>query len=70
MARGNRIGLVSDSYFIQMDTDGTNMSFHEIHSPTPDEDLQADYPLEVERMYHMNRGFYETARFMLYNNRN
>lgn len=62
-------GIVSANYFLQMDFDGANLSFHDLNSSTPDQDIQEQHSQDVEHLSRLAKGLYETARYMLYHNR-
>ena len=61
-------GMVTKDFFVRMNDDGSNASLHDLHSDTPKENVADQHPEVFEKLFHLARGQYETARFMLYDN--
>jgi len=62
------IGLVSDSFYLEMNADGTGIELHEYYSDTPKTDVGNQYPDQKREMAQLCRGLFETSRYLMYNN--
>jgi hypothetical protein len=62
------IGGVTKDFLLQMQHDGSSPTLHDLASPTPRDDVAAQYPEEFQRLNGLTRGLHETARLMLYRN--
>ncbi|OCR24561.1 sulfatase [Pseudomonas syringae] len=62
------IGGVTKDFLLQMQHDGSSPTLHDLASPTPRDNVAAQYPEEFRRLNGLTRGLHETARLMLYRN--
>ncbi len=62
------LGLLSDKYYFQVNSDGTDKRLHSYYSNTPRDNLKDNYPKIAAEMEHLCLGIYETARYMSYHN--
>lgn len=62
------IGLLDDEFYFLIDS-ARRPRLYRYLSDNPEADVSAQFPQQRERMEHLTRGLYETARYMLYNNR-
>ncbi len=62
------IGGVTKDFLLQMQHDGSSPTLHDLASPTPRDNVAAQYPEEFRRLSGLTRGLHETARLMLYRN--
>ncbi|MBW1900974.1 MAG: sulfatase, partial [Deltaproteobacteria bacterium] len=62
------IGLVSDSFYLEMNADGTGIELHEYYSDTPKTDVGNQYPDKKREMAQLCRGLFETSKYLMYNN--
>ena len=64
------IQRVGQDHYLSMQKDGTDVKLHELWSNEPWVDVKAKYP-EITRSYSKRlKGIYETAKYMLYHNKN
>ncbi|MGQ9424790.1 LTA synthase family protein [Gilvimarinus sp. F26214L] len=62
------VGMVSKSFLLKMNYDGSEPSLHAMDSAEPSEDVSAQHPETFEYLRNLTRGTYETSRYMLYGN--
>ncbi|MDP6629252.1 MAG: LTA synthase family protein [Candidatus Marinimicrobia bacterium] len=64
------IAVVGQDHYLSMQKDGSDVKLHELWSNEPWVDVKAKYP-EITRSYSKRlKGTYETAKYMLYHNKN
>ncbi len=64
------IAVVGQDHYLSMQKDGSDVKLHELWSNEPWVDVKAKYP-EITRSYSKRlKGIYETAKYMLYHNKN
>jgi len=62
--------VVGQDHYLSMQKDGSDVKLHELWSNEPWVDVKAKYP-EITRSYSKRlKGIYETAKYMLYHNKN
>ncbi|MBF0264828.1 MAG: LTA synthase family protein [Gammaproteobacteria bacterium] len=64
-----QIGMISKDHYFKMLSNGTNMTFHDIHSNKPLEDIKKQFPEQVSLFRDLTLGYYETVQYMLYHNK-
>ena len=62
------IGLVSESFYLEMKADGSGIELHDYNSDTPEIDVGNQYPAQKRQMAQLCRGLFETSRYLMYNN--
>ena len=63
------IGMIGNKFYFQMHPDGSDKHLFLLHSPDPKQDVSKQYPKVFAKMHALLRGYYETAVYMLYNNK-
>jgi len=63
-----RIGLISDSHYFQMDEAGTNASLHDLNSKSPRRDISKQYPRMKAQLEHKLKAINTTINYMRYHN--
>jgi len=63
-------GVLDGEKYIRVYLDGSGVEFHDLKSPHPGKDIKHDYPKEVDMFNNMANGIFETAKYMLYHNKN
>ncbi len=63
------IGMVCGDYYFMMDYGLNDGSLHRIDSPTPMEDLSAQFPQMSAKMRTLTESYYKTGEYMLYHNK-
>ena len=64
------IAVVGQDHYLSMQKDGSDVKLHELWSNEPWVDVKAKYP-KITRSYSKRlKGIYETAKYMLYHNKN
>jgi len=63
-----RIGLISDKHYYQMDEAGTNSSLHDLDSTSPRKDISKQYPAIQSQMDNLLRAINTTVNYMRYHN--
>ncbi|MFQ6612930.1 MAG: LTA synthase family protein [Fidelibacterota bacterium] len=64
-----RVGAIGNNFYLTMYHDGSDLRLHDLSSDTPLTDIQKDRPAETKIYEQMARGLYETAKYMLYHNK-
>ncbi len=64
-----RVGMVGNDYYFEMYADGSHRTLHKLASAAPRDDVSKQFPDVAAKMYDMTRGYYETAKYMLYHNK-
>jgi len=62
------IGAVTRDFLVQMQHDGSSPTLHDLHSPTPRDNVAAQHPQEFQRLLALSRGLHEAARLQMYRN--
>ena len=62
------IGAVTRDFLVQMQHDGSSPTLHDLHSPTPRDNVAEQHPQEFQRLLALSRGLHETARLQMYRN--
>ncbi len=62
------IGAVTSDFLLQMQHDGSSPTLHNLHSPTPRDNVAADHPQEFQRLLALSRGLHEASRLQMYRN--
>ena len=62
------IGAVTRDFLLQMQHDGSSPTLHNLHSPTPRDNVAADHPQEFQRLLALSRGLHEASRLQMYRN--
>lgn len=62
------IGAVTRDFLVQMQHDGSSPTLHDLHSPTPRDNVAEQYPQEFQRLLALSRGLHEAARLQMYRN--
>ncbi len=63
-----RIGLINDKHYFQMDERGTNASLHDLNSNSARTDISAQFPTERKNMEQLLRAINTTVNYMRYHN--
>ncbi len=63
------VGMITKNFAVRMLDDGSSLSLHELHSATPEQDVQAKHPEKFKRLSELLMGFYETSKFQFHHNR-
>ncbi len=63
-------GVLDIDYYLRIFLNGTGMEFHDLNSPDPAEDILSGNEEMVKNYERMTLGILETAKYMLYHNRN
>jgi len=63
------LGAITADRLVQMEHDGSNVTFHDIESATPMTDIGDLEPDARDRLARLARGLYETSRLQAYRNR-
>ena len=63
------IGMIGNKFYFQMHTDGSDQHLYLLHSPDPKQYVDKQYPDVFAKMHTLLRGYYESAVYMLYNNK-
>ncbi len=66
-----QLGLIGDGHYFRIRADGSDRHLHRLDSDEPRRDLIDDprQAVRAARMEELTRAIYETARYMLYNNK-
>lgn len=64
----HHIAVVGQNYYLSMNRNGSNMKLNDLWSQKPWVDIKEKYPGIADRYAHRLKGFYETAKYMLYHN--
>ncbi|MGA4531142.1 LTA synthase family protein [Ectopseudomonas chengduensis] len=62
------IGAVTRDFLVQMQHDGSSPTLHDLHSPTPRDNVAERHPQEFQRLLALSRGLHEAARLQMYRN--
>ncbi|MDN5517327.1 MAG: LTA synthase family protein [Pseudomonas sp.] len=62
------IGAVTRDFLVQMQHDGSSPTLHDLHSPTPRDNVAEQHPQEFQRLLALSRGLHEAARLQMYRN--
>ena len=63
-------GVLDSDYYLRIFRNGSGMEFHDLNSPDPAEDILSGKEEMVKNYERMTLGILETAKYMLYHNRN
>ncbi len=63
-------GVLDSDYYLRIFRNGSGMEFHDLNSPDPAEDILSGNEEMVKNYERMTLGILETAKYMLYHNRN
>ncbi|VAX01326.1 Sulfatase family protein [hydrothermal vent metagenome] len=63
-----RIGLISDKHYFQMDENGSNASLHDLNSSSARTDLSTQQPVERKKMEQLLRAINTSVNYMRYHN--
>ncbi|MFV1983688.1 MAG: LTA synthase family protein [Thiohalomonadales bacterium] len=63
-----RIGLISNKFYYQMDESGSNAALHDLNSNTPRNDLSEQYPAIQKNMDRILRAINTSVNYMRYHN--
>lgn len=63
-------GVLNKDYYLRIFRNGSGMEFHNLKKDEPGIDVKNDYPEETMLFKKMSDGIYETAKYMLYHNKN
>jgi len=63
-------GVLDGDYYLRIFRNGSGMEFHDLNSPDPAEDILSGNEEMVKNYERMTLGILETAKYMLYHNRN
>jgi phosphoglycerol transferase MdoB-like AlkP superfamily enzyme len=66
----SHIAVIGKNYYLSMQKDGDDIQLHELDSNNPLVDVKDKYPEITVNYSHRLRGIYETAKYMLYHNKN
>ena len=64
----HHIAVVGQNYYLSMKKNGSNIKLNDLWSQEPWVDIKEKYPEIADRYAHRLKGFYETAKYMLYHN--
>jgi phosphoglycerol transferase MdoB-like AlkP superfamily enzyme len=62
------IGAVTQDFLLQMRHDGSSPTLHDLHSPTPRDNVADAHPQEFQRLHALSRGLHEASRLQMYRN--
>ncbi|XLY88346.1 LTA synthase family protein [Ectopseudomonas mendocina] len=62
------IGAVTRDFLVQMQHDGSSPTLHDLHSPTPRDNVAEQHPEEFQRLLALSLGLHEAARLQMYRN--
>ena len=68
-AGSRTLGLISDTYYLMMNYDGSNIRLHRLDSRTPRDDISAQHPEIVEEMSRYLGAMRDTIQYMRENNK-
>ena len=63
-------GVLDSDYYLRIFRNGSGMEFHDLNSPDPAEDVLFEKEELITHYERMTLGILETAKYMLYHNRN
>jgi len=63
-----QIGAVTADHLARLNHDGEAASLHELYSDKPEQDRSEEQPETFEHLFNLARGFYETSRYLFYDN--
>ena len=63
-------GVLDSDYYLRIFRNGSGMEFHDLNSPDPAEDVLFEKEELITNYERMTLGILETAKYMLYHNRN
>ena len=63
-------GVLDDDHYLRIFRNGSGMEFHNLNSPEPAEDVLFENEELITKYERMTRAILETAKYMLYHNRN
>ena len=63
-----KLGLVSDSYYLTMEKDGSKTRLHALHGDNPKENIAELHPQITDKMARLTRAIFESTRYMRYHN--
>jgi len=66
----SHIAVIGKNYYLSMQKDGDDIQLHELDSNNPLVDVKDKYPEITVNYSRRLRGIYETAKYMLYHNKN
>ena len=66
----SHIAVIGKNYYLSMQKDGDDIQLHELDSNNPLVDVKDKYPEITVNYSRRLRGLYETAKYMLYHNKN
>ena len=66
----SHIAVIGKNYYLSMQKDGDDIQLHELNSNNPLVDVKEKYPEITVNYSRRLRGIYETAKYMLYHNKN
>ena len=69
MVAEHHIAVVGQDYYLSMNKNGSNVKLNDLWSHEPWVDVKEKYPEISDQYAHRLKGFYETAKYMLYHNR-
>lgn len=64
-----QIGLLDGEYYFVMNSDGSNKRLHIYGSENPRDNVADKHPEKAASMERLCRAYYETAKYMIYNNK-
>ena len=68
MVAEHHIAVVGQDYYLSMNKNGSNVKLNDLWSHEPWVDVKEKYPEIADQYSHRLKGFYETAKYMLYHN--
>lgn len=68
MVAEQHIAVVGQDYYLSMNKNGSNVKLNDLWSNEPWVDVKEKYPEIADQYAHRLKGFYETAKYMLYHN--
>ena len=66
----SHIAVIGKNYYLSMQKDGGDIQLHQLDSNNPLVDVKEEYPDITVNYSRRLRGLYETAKYMLYHNKN
>ena len=63
-------GVINDQFYLRVFRDGSGMELHDILDSDPGEDVKHKYKSKADSLKKIADGLFQTAKYMLYHNRN
>ncbi len=61
-------GIIGKDFYLQKFRDGSEQTFHDLNSPSPNDDVKLEYPNKFLKFNELADAIYETSKYLLYHN--